>query len=450
MNAKSIDFNEKVKNGVLKNGLVYYIYENNDCKDIIRLSMVVKVGSLKQEENKSGIAHFTEHMCVYNSLKAIVNNNQDIRVFNGYTNFNETVYYLECKLEDIEKGLIILRNILLNKIITKDIMEKVRKGLVDEIKREKSKFNFEVKRTIFSVLSNDVEFEGKLPLGQLEYIEKCKYESINEFHNKWYKPNNSAICCVGNIKNINVNDIIQENFSELERKNIKIDKSIFKVKYPDNRRVVISNFKHRKTNTIQFYYLRKEDVFDLKEKSIEYFVMKLIESYIKEKIICKNINFENVSFFSTRLLGSFQFDILTVDVYKKTYVEFIFSIIKELILNGLNEFEHRKKVFLEQLKADYNKIQLISNETISKECINNFLYDEPLISLSSEYNLCYSCVEKVKYNEFNLKVKKILQNPNFTLVINNPSEFMLDKKNIYDFWDWITNIKNNTQLCEGR
>src|SRR3954452_18366697 len=99
--AKKLAVSPEVKIGKLGNGLTYYIRKNQEPKDRAELRLVVKAGSILENEQQLGLAHFTEHMA-FNGTKNFkkqelvnflersgVNFGADI---NAYTSFDETVY----------------------------------------------------------------------------------------------------------------------------------------------------------------------------------------------------------------------------------------------------------------------------------------------------------------------------------------------------------------------
>ena len=53
----------QVRIGKLDNGLTYYIRHNEEPKDQAHFYIAQKVGSILEEENQRGLAHFLEHMC---------------------------------------------------------------------------------------------------------------------------------------------------------------------------------------------------------------------------------------------------------------------------------------------------------------------------------------------------------------------------------------------------
>jgi zinc protease len=58
----SIPLMQKVRKGVLPNGIKYYILKNNKPENRAFLNLVVNVGSVLEKDDEQGLAHFVEHM----------------------------------------------------------------------------------------------------------------------------------------------------------------------------------------------------------------------------------------------------------------------------------------------------------------------------------------------------------------------------------------------------
>ena len=75
-----LPIDKDVRTGILSNGMKYYIRKNQKPENRAELRLVVNAGSMQEEEDQRGLAHFVEHMA-----------------FNGTKNFekSELVDYLE-------------------------------------------------------------------------------------------------------------------------------------------------------------------------------------------------------------------------------------------------------------------------------------------------------------------------------------------------------------------
>ncbi len=107
-----IPFDPNVKKGTLSNGLTYYIRKNSKPENKVDLRLVINAGSILENDDQKGLAHFMEHMN-FNGTKSFPKNKlvdylQSIGVkfgqhLNAYTSFDETVYFLPIPSDDPEK-----------------------------------------------------------------------------------------------------------------------------------------------------------------------------------------------------------------------------------------------------------------------------------------------------------------------------------------------------------
>ncbi|HRI22762.1 MAG TPA: insulinase family protein, partial [Panacibacter sp.] len=111
-----------VKIGKLSNGLTYYIRQNKKPENKAELRLVVNAGSVLEDNDQQGLAHFIEHMAFNGSThfkkNELVNTLQNMGIefgadLNAYTGFDETVYILPVPLTDtgnLRKGLTVLQD----------------------------------------------------------------------------------------------------------------------------------------------------------------------------------------------------------------------------------------------------------------------------------------------------------------------------------------------------
>lgn len=106
--------------GQLANGLTYYIQKNARPEKRLELRLVVKAGSVLEDDNQRGQAHFVEHTTINGSKHfkkhELISYLQSTGLkfgadLNAYTGFNETVFILPLptdKREAVEKGFLML------------------------------------------------------------------------------------------------------------------------------------------------------------------------------------------------------------------------------------------------------------------------------------------------------------------------------------------------------
>src|SRR5213595_431585 len=133
-----------VKIGKLPNGLTYYIQKNLKTEKKMELRLVVNTGSILENADQRGLAHFMEHMN-FNGSKhfpknELVNYLQSIGVkfgadLNAYTGFDETVYILPLPTTDkekLDKGFTILEDWAGNALLDTAEINKERGVVLEE------------------------------------------------------------------------------------------------------------------------------------------------------------------------------------------------------------------------------------------------------------------------------------------------------------------------------
>ena len=133
-----------VKIGQLENGLTYYIRKNDKPEDKVEFRLVINAGSILENEDQQGLAHFVEHMAFNGSenfqKNELVNYLQSIGVefgadLNAYTSFDETVYMLPIPTGDpavMDKGLKVLEDWAGGLQFTPEEIDKERGVVIEE------------------------------------------------------------------------------------------------------------------------------------------------------------------------------------------------------------------------------------------------------------------------------------------------------------------------------
>src|SRR4051812_25058961 len=182
-----------VKIGKLSNGLTYYIRKNGRPEKKVELRLVVKVGSIMEDDDQQGLAHFTEHMA-FNGSKHFKKNElvsflQSIGVefgadLNAYTGFDETVYILPIptdKPKNLEQGFLALEDWASTVTFDSKEIDKER-GVVLEESRIGKGANDRMNKVIFPKLFEGSQYANRLPIGKEPILKTFKPETIKRFY----------------------------------------------------------------------------------------------------------------------------------------------------------------------------------------------------------------------------------------------------------------------------
>ena len=206
--ASKLPFDAKVITGKLENGLTYYIRENKKPEKKVELRLVIKVGSIMEDDDQQGLAHMAEHMA-FNGTKNFKKNDivsylQSIGVefgndLNAYTSFDETVYILPIPTDqpsNLEKGFQILEDWAHQVTYLDEDINSERAIILEESRMGKSGEERMFKK-IYPELFKGSKYAQRLPIGIDSIIKTFNPDAIRRFYREWYRPELMAVIVVG-------------------------------------------------------------------------------------------------------------------------------------------------------------------------------------------------------------------------------------------------------------
>jgi len=225
--AQPIPLDPAVRTGRLANGFTYYIRHNEEPAGQVQLYLVCKVGSILEDPDQRGLAHFMEHMN-FNGTKHFPKNDlvdylqkAGVRFgadLNAYTSFDETVYQLPIPAGDpalVRNGLLILHDWAQEATLDSVEIEKER-GIVLEEERLGKGARDRMTRQYLPVLLNRSRYADRLPIGVDSVLKHFKPATIRRFYHDWYRPDLQALVVVGDIDAAEMEKMVKAGFSDLK------------------------------------------------------------------------------------------------------------------------------------------------------------------------------------------------------------------------------------------
>lgn len=216
-----------VRVGELENGLRFYVKENREPAGRASLRLVVNAGSLQEEDNQRGLAHFLEHMA-FNGTRhfekmELVNFLERIGMrfgqhLNASTSFDQTLYQLEVPWDDegvVDKAFLILEDWASG--ITLDPEEVHReRGIIEEEWRSGQGAGQRVRDKQYPLIYFKSHYANRLPIGSMVVVKNAPAERLVDFYRNWYRPNLMAVIAVGDFDGAEVEREIRRRFSDLK------------------------------------------------------------------------------------------------------------------------------------------------------------------------------------------------------------------------------------------
>ncbi len=205
-----LSLDPSVKVGKLDNGLTYFIKYNNKPERKVELRLAVNAGSILEDDDQQGLAHFMEHMN-FNGLQNFPDNElvhylQSIGVgfgndLNAYTGFDETVYILPVPSDDpvkLEKAFTVLADWSHQALLTPAEIDKERGVILEESRMGKGADDRMMKKWL-PELMNGSRYSVRLPIGKDSIIANFDHSALKRFYTDWYRPSLQAVIVVGDM-----------------------------------------------------------------------------------------------------------------------------------------------------------------------------------------------------------------------------------------------------------
>ena len=199
------------------NGLRYYIRANKKPEKRAELRLVIKAGSVLEDDDQQGLAHLVEHMA-FNGTKNLESLGMRFGAdLNAYTSFDETVYMLQVptdKLETMDRAFLILEDWAHNVTFDDTEIDKER-GVVMEEWRIRRGAGARMLDKLFPVMLKGSRYADRLPIGKPEIIQGAKYERLKKFYSDWYRPDLMAVVAVGDFDKAAIEKMITAHFGSI-------------------------------------------------------------------------------------------------------------------------------------------------------------------------------------------------------------------------------------------
>ncbi len=438
-----IPVDENVKIGTLENGLTYYIRGNQRPENRLELRLVVNAGSILEDEDQLGLAHFLEHMA-FNGTKnfeknEIVSYLQSIGVrfgadLNAYTSFDETVYMLPIPTDNdtiIDQGFQILEDWAHNLTFDLEEIEKERGVVIEEWRIGKGA-DRRMLDEYLPILLKDSRYAERLPIGKKEILDNFQRDVLKRFYDEWYRPDLMAVIAVGDLPINVIEDKIKEHFEQLEIVDNPRTREEFGV--PDHAETLINISTDKEASyTISRLFIKTdpttdETLGDYRDWLISNMYTGMLNQRLSELTQQAEPPFlygsvSNGSFFAQSKTAFQAFSVTEEDGIERG-LSALLAEIERVRRFGFTstELERYKKDMLQSYEVAYNERDKTESENYVNEYVGNFLEDEPIPGIAFEYAFVQEYLDEITVEEVNALTDELIKEENRVLVVTGPEK----------------------------
>ncbi len=433
----------KVLTGTLDNGMKYYIRSNPTPENRAEFTLVVNAGSVLEDDDQQGLAHFNEHMA-FNGTKdfpkhELVNYLESLGMkfgpeVNAYTGFDETVYGIKVPTDNpefVDKGLLVLFDWASQVSLETEEIEAER-GVIHEEWRMGQGAMDRMQRKFLTVLFHNSKYAQRLPIGTMEVVDGCDPDAVRRFYRDWYRPDLMAIVVVGDFDAKEMEMKVKALFSKIEKKENPRERVYADIPDNDETLVCVASDPESPVSMVEIFYKHpmkpKVTVADYREDMIGMLFSSMISNRLSELTLLENPPFAQGFAAYTDFIGPksmyLSIGVVQNNDIKKT-MEALVMENERMKQHGFTatELEREKASLLKNIEKMYNERDKQKSENYVEEYKANYLAPHaPYPGIEYEYELFKKYIPTITLDEINKFAAGMATEKNAVIVVLTPEK----------------------------
>lgn len=456
-----IPFDQDAVMGTLANGMRYYIRKNAQPANYAELRLAVNAGSILEEEDQQGLAHFVEHMA-FNGTKNFPKNDlidylESIGVkfgahLNAYTSFDETVYMLRLptdSLPQFEKGMQIMEDWAHNVVFEGVEIDKER-GVVIEEWRQGLGASERMRQQTFPVSFYNSQYAVRLPIGKQSILESFKHERLIQFYKDWYRPDLMAVVAVGDFDVAQVEQMIKDKFGKIPAAQNARERTLYPVPNHVDTKIAIAVDPEATRSSVSLDYKRPlkavKTLSDYRESLITSLCSRMLDARLEELKQLKEPPFA----YAYTNYGSM---VRTKNAYSSYAIVptggHLYALESLLVENERaarhgfteSELERAKKQLLTRLDRAVKEGDKTSSGRLVWRYVRHFLSGSPAISSQDRLKLAQEFLPKIPLRDVNYRFKTWIKDDNRVVILDGPDKPGVEMPTEADVWQLLQEVK---------
>lgn len=443
---------KNVRIGQLDNGLTYYIRHNKLPENRAEFYIAQKVGSILEEPQQRGLAHFLEHMA-FNGTKNFPGDDKGLGVIpwcetvgikfgtnlNAYTSIDETVYNISNAPIDrtgvLDSCLLILHD-WSNYILLKDDEIDKERGVIREEWRSRNSGMLRVYTDLLPTIYQGDKYADCMPIGSIDVINNFPYKDIRDYYHKWYRPDLQGIVIVGDIDVDTVEAKLKAVFADVQKPVNPAERTYYPV--TDNKEpiVAIGTDKEVDDPSIEIYFKQdatpdseKNNVGYLASQYMTSMISSMLNARLSELVQSANPPFTRASsyysdFFVAKTKEAFALSASSKADDIETALKTLLQETERARRFGFTESEYARARanYLQSLESAYNEREKTKHGSYVREYVQNFLNGEPIPGIEAEYAMMNQLAPNIPLQAMNMVMQQLVPDSNQVVIIAGPAK----------------------------
>ncbi len=437
-----------VRIGKLPNGLTYYIRHNEYPKGQAEFFIAQKVGSILEEDNQRGLAHFLEHMC-FNGTKNFPGNQvvswletKGVKFgqnLNAYTSVDETVYNISnVPTADVavqDSCLLILHDWACDLLLEDAEIDKER-GVIHQEWRRSMVGQMRILENLLPVMYPGNRYGYRLPIGTMEVVDNFPYSALRDYYHTWYRPDQQGIIVVGDIDVDRIEAKIKEMFSHIEMPADAKERVYYPVEDTKGTIYAIGQDKEQGNAIVQLMFKRdvmpneiKGDLAYLMMEYVNNMIVSMLNTRLSDMSSKPDAPFamagaEDGEFFFAKTKDAFSVSGVAKDNDIKPVVEAIYREVLRAQRGGFTatEYARARSEYVSRLEKAYKNRASRESGSYAREYVRHFVDNEPIPTVEWEYQTMSMLVNQIPVEAINQMFAQYIQADNRVLLALLPEK----------------------------
>ena len=435
-----------VKVGKLDNGMTYYIRHNDKPAQRAEFYLATHVGAIQETPDQDGLAHFLEHMC-FNGLKNLPGKQmleylQGIgaefgRNINASTGVESTQYMLNnipVTREGIIDTCLLVMHDYSHFVLNEQEEIDNERGVIIEERRTRRNASWRMYEQNKQYMYKGSKFADCSLIGSQENLETFKRESLVNFYETWYRPDNQALIVVGDIDPDQILTKIQKLFADIPAPVNPKAKDVIKI--PDNAEPIVGVVTDPESPNSEVTILWKSEPLPREFNNTDVaFLTEMIKDIVGgvmnerfQEITSKSdAPFLNGALMCSRICETC--DVVLGDVaFKEGQVEpalkAFYTEVEKMKRYGFSdaEVQRAKDDILSRYERRASAADSRKNSEFIQPLISNFFNNTPYMEPATEYQLAKSIMQMVPAAAINQVVGQLITDENMVVLYNGPKK----------------------------
>lgn len=427
--------------GVLDNGLTYYVRHNTEPANRAELWLAINAGSVLEDDDQKGLAHFLEHMLFNGTANfpgsGVVDFLESIGMefgpdVNARTSFDDTVYTVQAPTDNTEtlaKALLVLKDWATAVTLDPEEIDKERGVIVEEWRLRQQTAAGRISDQLLPFILGDSRYNERLPIGDMDVVRSAPVEAFQRYYRTWYRPDLMAVVAVGDFDVDEMERLIQEQFADLPMPDAPEPRPVFDLPSHEGTRYIVIDDPEEPSTRLVAYTMRPAKpiatVGALREDVATDLFYLMMNSRLEEIARQADAPFLAAGSGSGELVRPVDAAVISASVQEEKALvaaEAIVTEIERARRHGFTETElaRGRDKLLNLYERLYNERNNTASRSYADEYIDHYFTGEGIPSIEVVYNLVQEILPGITLDEVNAKAAVLADDDNRVLYLTGP------------------------------